>query len=235
MADLTEKEIMKLKKMKAVLGDDASQKVLENAAAREAAAQAAGVQLKETDPEKPKSKTRTKAAPAPVKEEVDEAEPTSLAALLQQLEAGLEDGTIVDDVSETDETDETPEDPEEGQDLRTALKEVVAEVFDEKFAAFFQQMTLKEKAADPQVAALQAKLKETETTQKALKSQLDELLGLQPKGKPHRASQADETVVKESERPAGPAPDPVSHFINEFVLPGTNGNGNGVVLPPTSR
>lgn len=226
MADLTEKEIAKLKKMKAVLGEDASQKVLDNAAAREAAAQAAGVQMKEKAPEK--SKTRTKAAP--VVEEVEtetEDEPTSLAALLEQLEAGLEDGTIVDDVSTEEDQPEAEGAEGEGEDLRTALKEVVAEVFDEKFAEFFKQMTLKEKAADPQVAAIQAKLKEAETAQTSLKAQLDELLGVQPKSKPHRASQADETVVKESDRPAGPAPDPVSAFINDFVMP-ANGGGNGV-------
>lgn len=211
----------KLVQMKALLGDEASKKILEAAEAKEQAAQAAGLEFKE-------KKTTTKDADETETETEDETtEPLTLSALLAELEQGLAEGAIVDDVTQ-DENGATEADAKEADEaFKVALKEVVAQVFDEKFGKFLTAMSLKEAAADPKVAAAMAQIKKNEADNVKLKEQLDELLGVQPKAKPYRASQEAATTVKENDPLAQAAPhqDPVNSFISDFVLAPQNGNG----------
>lgn len=209
----------KLLQMKALLGDEASKKILDAAAAKEAQAQTAGLEFKET-----KLKDDTETA-------VDETEGTedqlTLSQLLAELEDGLASGAIVDDVTTTDEADgaSAEELKEADAAFRTALKEVVTEVFDEKFAGFLTALSLKEASANPAVAQMQTQMKETETRLAKQKEQLDVLLGIQPKAKPFRASQSEDTVVTAKDATLdGPHADPVGSFINDFVL-GAGANG----------
>ena len=211
----------KLVQMKALLGDEASKKILDAAAAKEEAAAAAGLEFKET-------KTTTKDDEAALETETEgEDMPLNLSELLAELEQGLESGAILDDVT-TDESGVTDADAKEADEaFRVALKEVVAEVFDEKFGKFLTAISLKEAAANPKVAEITAKMKETEAALVKQKEQLDELLGVQPKAKPYRPSQEAATVVSEKDKQLDqPHADPVNSFISEFVLaPAPNSNG----------
>lgn len=205
----------KLVQMKALLGDEASKKILEAAEAREQQATAAGLEFKEK-----KTTTKDDSATETTEDETTEDGPLTLSQLLQELEQGLESGDIVDDVT-TDDNGETPADAKEADEaFKVALKEAVAEVFDEKFGKFLTALTMKEAAADPKVAALTTKLKEAEAAQTKIKEQLDELLGVQPKAKPFRASQEAATVVaaKDAANLDQPHADPVNAFISEFLL-----------------
>lgn len=209
----------KLLQMKALLGDEASKKILEAAAAKEQQAQSAGLEFKETTVKDDETETTTD-------ETTEDDSPLTLSDLLAELEQGLESGAIVDDVTTTDEGQTAAEAKEADEAFRTTLKEIVTEVFEDKFAGFLTALSLKEASANPAVAQMQAKMKETEAQLTKQKEQLDVLLGIQPKAKPFRASQEAATVVNQKDTQLDqPHADPVGSFINDFVLghPGVNG------------
>ena len=210
----------KLVQMKALLGDEASKKILDAAEAKELAAQAAGLEFKETTVKDNETETETET-------EVEDTTPLTLSELLAELEQGLADGAIVDDVTQDDNGATEADAKDADEQFKVALKEAVAEVFDEKFGKFLTALTLKEASADPKVAAMTAKMKETEAQLAKQKEQLDELLGVQPKHKPFRASQDSTTTVKEGDPLAQTQPhaDPVSQFVSDFVLAPSGANG----------
>lgn len=229
MATLTDVVKNKIVEMQHILGDAAAQKALKVAEEREAAAEAAGIELKGDDPVANKD-TKKKD-----EQEVDETEGTDenlkLSDLLAELEAGLDSGAIVDDVSEEDVTETAQELKEADAAFRTALKEVVEEVFERKFKEFATTLAVKEASANPAVVKLQKEMADNEAKQATLKEQMDELLGVQPKKAPFKASADQSTVVAEKDKANidQPHADPVNSFISDFVLaPNANGNGRGV-------
>ena len=219
MTETTTPVQKKLLQMKALLGDKAAQDILDQAAEKEALAQKAGVEFKE-------KKVTTKAeAPAPEK-----AAPLSLADVLAQIEAGLEAGTITNDLEESDEVvPETETDQKEQEAQVAAFKALIGEVLDAKLSAFAAVLqrpaatTEKEVKPDPRVAEIETKLKEAEEQAKQFKAALAELQGDQPKSAAYRASQADSTVVKESNLNAPHnGHDAVGSFITDFVMGGAS-------------
>lgn len=197
----------KLLRMKALLGDTAAQAVLDEAAAKEAAAKTAGVEFKE-------KKTTTKA-----KEETPA--PTSLSELLAKIDAGLENGTIVNDVEESETEVDAEAKAKEVEAQTTALKELIGEVLDEKLAKYFkaaeEKQTEKEQQPDPKRVALEAKMKEAQESLAKVQKELAELQGDQPKSAGFRPSQADSTVVKETSPKTAPH-NGFDSFVNEFVM-----------------
>lgn len=180
----------KLLQLKAILGDKAAQSALEKAESNEKAADEAGVDFKEV---------KTKA------------QPTNLSELLEQIDAGLESGAIVNDLEEV----EPEADPVEDE---KALKELIGEVLDEKLTALVDKLGTKEaKPAD------EAKTKEINDKIAALTKELAELNDSQPKQRPVRASQSDETVRQKGAVAETPQPDPVLSFISDHILMPTNG------------
>lgn len=218
MPNLNELAKAKLLEMQNLLGEKATKKVTEAAEKREAAAQAAGVDFKAKKTEKSDEKTVAKTKDA----EAVKSKP-KLSEMLAQVEAALEAGDVEDDVTEAEVgVDEPSEDEakEYEKATRTAIKEIVSEVFDAKFESFLTKLALKEKESDPKVAAVAAQVKATEDSLVKQKAQLDELLGVQPKNAPYRATQDDKTVVKDDQKIAGPGPDPLAEFVNGFMMGG---------------
>lgn len=203
MSDLptTQKKLLALK---ALLGDEAAKKVLDEAEGREKSAQEAGIDFKEAD------KTST------TKDEKAD-EPIPLSELLAELEQGLEAGTIVDDTAEED--DENPEEAKEAEAELLALKELIAQVVDERIQTLSEKIKTKEAPAEAALSQLKSKLKEAETNVAALQKQINELNGVQPKNAAYRASQAEETVRQKGAAPVEqPGSDPFLSFVDTFVL-----------------
>lgn len=221
MASLTDNVKTKLLEMRTILGKEAADKVVSEAEKREQAALDAGIEVKGDDPVANKAK---------VDETETETEELTLSELLAELEAGLESGQIVDDVSDGEPAENEDELKEADAAFRHILKEVVTEVFDAKFKEFLTNMALKEASADPKVAALKKQMDANEAAATKLKEQMDELLGVQPKNKPAtRASQDETTKVKGNDPLAQDQPhaDPVSAFISDFVMAPPHQNGTG--------
>lgn len=207
--------IRKLKQMRELLGEKAVETILADAEKREDAAQAVGLEFKEVD-----------------------GKPQKLSAILAGLDAGLESGSIVDDI-EPDKTEEKTPAPApvpaiNTKELSTEIAKAVATATSEAVATQFKEFLAKldenEKKPDPKAEEIRTKMKENENAQKALKSQLDELLGSQPKnGAGFKASQDATTLLKPEDVAArtGPSPDPINTFVSDFVMgikPATNGS-----------
>jgi len=252
MPELSDAIQKKLLQMKSLLGDTAAKQVLDAAEAREAAAKEAGVDFKGDPPE--------------------EETQLALSDLLAQIEAGVEDGSIVDDVNDApeDEPDESGDEgepkPEEGEttkafkpfqkkkkgaqgaampmkgamlgkeaqtDEDVALKELadfIGEVVDTRLAQFRKENAAlylpRTKEAERQYLDLRKSLKETHEREVALKAQIDELISPQPRRMKYRASQAEDTTLKEGDPKLKQAPqaDPMNEFLDEFMF---GGNGQG--------
>jgi len=247
MPELSDAIQKKLLQMKALLGDAASKQTLDAATAREAAAKEAGVDFKGEAP----------------------AETLNLSDLLEQIEAGVADGSILDDVNAPedepgDEGEPEPtgtetkafvpfkkkkngEDEEEEMPMKgkkkmmgkeslsdeVALKELadfIGEVVDTRLAQFRKENAAlyipRTKEAERQFTELQKSLKETQDREAVLKAQIDELIAPQPRRMKFRASQADETTLKEDDAKLKQAPqaDPVNEFLDELLF---GGNGQG--------
>lgn len=205
----------KLLQLKQILGEDAVNKALEEAEKREKAADEAGVESKELGGTRVTTKT-------------DETEAVSLSDLLAEIEAGLEEGTVVDDVSEEGPEDEEAEEAVSDEPTEEELKEFdeyLTELVDARVKEHFDalEVRLKEtfvprqKERDALVGDLQKKLKETTEASARLQSQIDELMGLQPKGRRngYRASQDTETLLKEGStlKETRPTPDSMDDFL----------------------
>lgn len=194
----------KLTQMRAFFGDENAKKILDAAEAKEKQAEKAGVDFKEV-----KSKAKD--------------EKINLSDLLAQIDAGLESGAIVNDVEESADEGAATEQPDEKalNEQREAFKELIAEVLDEKLPKYFkaadEAQATKEKQPDPKQTELETKIKEAEAAMEKLRTELKELQGDQPKSAGFRASQAEQTVTKESSPKTAPS-NGFASFIDEFVM-----------------
>lgn len=206
----------KILRLKALLGDQPAMAALNAAEEREVAAEALGVKSKEV--------TTTK-------DENDESEALSLSALLddieQEIEAGLADGTIVDDVKKADEDEDVKAKETADDDEELALKELeafVAEIADKRFQANVTRLkelfVPREQERQTQIEDLRTALKEAQDQSAKIQAALDELNGIQPKRtvKGYRASADTETVVTDKSRIQHPAADPMDDFLKNFVM-----------------
>lgn len=205
----------KIKGLQALLGDEAAKEVLAEAERREKAAKEAGVEYKEV-----KTKDGKK-----------DDKPVSLAHVLSQIEEGVEQGWIENDLPEDDDTEAGVEAVEEldleamGKEIAsyvdTAVKEATKELRSE-IAALRSEVKggfmPRHKERDAQIETLQKELKEGMDRQKEIQAQMAELMGLQPRRvNGYRSTQDDNTVRnKEAQTTPAPAPDPVGDFIGEI-------------------
>jgi hypothetical protein len=123
---------------------------------------------------------------------------------------------------------------EAGVSEEVALKELadfIGEVVDTRLAQFRKENAAlylpRTKEAERQYTEIQKALKETQDRETALKAQLDELISPQPRRMKFRASQADETTLKEGDAKLKQAPtaDPINDFLTDFMGMGDNGQG----------
>lgn len=206
----------KMKTLKMLLGEEAAQQTLALAEQREKAAELAGLDSKEV-------KVALKDEEAPPEG------PVSLAALLEQIDEGLESGEIVNDLPK--EVEEVGGESEPELDEAQAQKEFnayvtelvdarVKEHLDNLLPKFKEMFMPREQERAALVEATTKALKDMQARTQALQAQLDELNGIQPKGRAngYRASQAVDTIKETAETKEGPMPDPVDSFLNNFFL-----------------
>lgn len=202
------KPVSKIIALKALLGDEAAKKVVQEAELRETAAQAAGIEFKDANDK-----------------------PTKLSVLLAEIDAAIESGAVEDDVN----TDEDTTTPKEATPFTLEqFKEAVTGIVDTKLAAFKAELAKPPAVPDPkevealktkEADELKVKLKTMEDEAKVVKDKLAELMGEQPRNAGFRASRAKETITEKETAPAGFKADPLNSFIDEVLLRGTNGNG----------
>lgn len=192
----------KITALKALLGDEAAKKVVEEAATREKAARDAGVEFKENDEK-----------------------PVALSTLLDQIDAAIAAGTVVDDVNTED---ETPAVDKQTAPTLEQFKEAVTQIVDAKIAALKTELLPAKTEKEKQDEADQAKQKEIDdlkVKQKEVSDKLAELMGEQPRNAGFRASRSETTVKENSAKERGPQPDPLNTFIDQMVFGTPNGNG----------
>lgn len=211
----------KIKELKDLLGQDAALTALNEAERREKEAEAAGIQSKEIT-----TKDDDEAV-------VDDGA-VSLSDLLAEIDAGIEQGLIVNDLDaeevelEDEEDAETKEvdDDAEFEGFVALVKEIATEVanntFDAKMVQLKELFVPKAAERNAQVETLTKGLKEAQALTKRLQSEIDELTGAAPrktKERGFRASTAAETEVGENStvKNAAPGPDPLAEFIDSFV------------------
>lgn len=202
------KTVTKITALKALLGDEAAKRVVEEAEIREKAAKAAGVEFKDANDK-----------------------PVPLSKLLAEIDEAIANGAVVDDVNtDEDETEieaEAPQAKELGFTL-DQFKSAVTEIVDAKLTAFKAELekaapkTETDKAKEQEATKLKEaedlkiKLKTMEDEAKVVKDKLAELLGEQPRNAGFRASRSAETV-KETVH-SSPGPDPLNQFIDDVVF-----------------
>lgn len=194
------KTVDKITAFKALLGDEAARKVVAEAESREKAAQAAGIQFKNADEETHK-----------------------LSTLLEQIDAMLAEGKVVDDVNETEETTAAPV-AKEAAFTMDAFKSAVAEIVDTKIAALKEELAkpvkTEKEVTDEAAVAKQKEIDDLKLKQKELDEKIAELTGEQPRASAYRASRAKDNVTEKENAATGPRPDPLDTFISEMVLGG---------------
>lgn len=191
------KTVDKLTAFKALLGDEAAKKVVEAAEAREKTAKQAGVEFKDkTD------------------------KPVLLSNLLEELDAAIASGAVVDDVNEAEEQTTQAEAKEHVLTLAD-FKEVVEQVVDAKLTAFKAELakptTTEKEAKEAAEAEKQKAIEALQTSLKETQTKLAELTGEQPRAAAYRASRAEETVVA-TKNTKTPGPDPLGSFIDDLVI-----------------
>lgn len=197
----------KIEALKALLGgdDDLVKTVLEKAEQTQKAAEEAGIEFKGEDPQ-PES------TPQPVTEKAEVEDLTELAD-----QETLEE--LADEVSEVELEpvigDMTPE------EFSGMMAEALAKAL-EPHVKEISKLKVAQSQKDDEAASLKEALTLQAQTITALKAQLDELTGSQPRAatKGYRASQAEETVVnKSTSRVAGQKPTVDPGFLDFAIGP----------------
>lgn len=189
----------KIQALKALLGgdDELVKTVLAKAEETEKAADAAGVEFKEADPQ-------------PVEPEPVEVKAEEVAEVATEEAEPKEEEVEVENVI----GDMTPD------QFSGMMAEALSKAL-EPYTKELKSLRAAQSRKDDEAAALKEALSLQAETVTTLKARLDELEGTQPRAanRGYRASQADETVVKDASRVKGAKPT-IDPAFYDFVLGG---------------